>query len=135
MPHCGASAPDESPIISEPRRRDETKHGPVLLAQLREKKLIDGTCSVSPGVFGCAEAANSVFVGLGDIAERPEGSPPATEGAYWVRVAILDMRRSPSSCPVDKDVAHPEGFGYWALVREQEDGTWGVVRRLPAFSM
>ncbi|HEX8452781.1 MAG TPA: hypothetical protein VF647_11835 [Longimicrobium sp.] len=135
MPHCGASVPDESPITPEPRQANEATHGPALVAQLREKKLIDGTCSVSPRVYGCAEATNAVFVGLGEIAERPEGSPPPAEGPYWVRVAILDMRRSPPSRQADEDAAHPVGFGYWALVREQEDGTWRVVRRLPAFSL
>ena len=134
MPHCGASAPDGTPIGSRTRPADETTHSPSLVAELREKKLIDGTCSVTPRVFGCPEAARSVFVGLGEIAERPEGSPPAVEGSYWVRVAILDLRPSPCSTERDSEDAHPEGFGYWALMRQQPDGTWRLVRRMPAFS-
>ena len=113
----------------------EATHGPSLVAKLRENKLIDGTCSVTPGVFGCAEATKSVFVALGEIAARPEGSPPAVEGSYWVRVAILNLLPSPCSPTRDPEDAHPEGFGYWALVRQEEDGTWRLVRRLPAFSM
>jgi hypothetical protein len=135
MPHCGASSSAETPPDSRERPADETRHGPSLVAALREKKLIDGTCPVTPRVFGCPEAARSVFVGLGEIAERPEGSPPAVEGSYWVRVAILDRHPSPCSSETDPEDSEPEGFGYWALVRRQPDGTWRLVRRMPAFSV
>jgi hypothetical protein len=65
MPHCGASAPDGTLIDSQTGPGIEVTHGPSLVAKLREEKLIDGTCPVTPRVFALVpEAAKSVFVGL-----------------------------------------------------------------------
>ena len=127
MPHCGAIL-DGEPGVEAAEHTAE--HGAELAKTLRERGLIEATCRASPNTFGCAGHPGHIFVGLGEISERPRSGPPPVEGPYWVKVALL--LPCGASC-ASAGPAHLDAFGYWALVRRRADGTWHMVRRLPAF--
>jgi hypothetical protein len=132
MPHCGAALAGEPPRHA---REAQTSHSRQSIRRLRKRGLINATCPPVRGTFGCPGHPRHIFVGLGDIAQNPPDGPPAANGGYWVKVALL------VPCAADcasrgEESAHPNGFGYWAFVqRPTTGGTWCVTRRLPAFAL
>ncbi len=132
MPHCGARlrAPEQAgpEQTADPGSVD---HSGALLESLRERGVVQAVCEVKPGVFGCAEHPDHLFVGLGELERSPERGPPPVEGGFWIKAAVL----VPSSAGAKGDACDgPEALGWWFLVVPGEDG-WRVARRLPAFAV
>jgi hypothetical protein len=131
MPHCGVAFRGASPGDSSTAQ----DHSPALMEQLRQAGLIDATCTVPERTFGCAGPAGHIFVALGEVQTSPPDGPPAVEGGYWVKVALL-VPCARGCAPADSgDGAMPNGFGYWELVKQDDRGAWQVARRLPAFAL
>lgn len=137
MPLCGANLrdPDAPDIIPRTVPIPEGDHSPELLAKLTDLRLVDVTCPFEEGVFGCSPLPRHLFVALGEIQEKPLRGPHPEAGAVWVRAAFLVP--CIHNCPeitADRPF-FPDAFGLWFLLRPRGDGSWEIVRNLPAFAV
>lgn len=131
MPHCGARFQENALSAAAGPAGTPRVHGAGVIRSLRHRELIDATCTVKPRVFGCLGYAGHIFVGLGEISGSPRYGPPEVKGAYWVQVALL----VPCKVRCEAGRASPDGFGYWVLVHQQNDGSWRTGRRQPTFAL
>jgi hypothetical protein len=135
MPHCGAMLRDPGGVAPEPAVGPApVNHSPGLLRALRQRRRIEATCAVRPDDFGCSEQPRRLFVALGEISSAPRRGPAPVEGGVWVQVAFL----VPDACGTGTRAAEssfPDAFGYWYLLRQNDDGAWIVIQRAPWFAV
>jgi hypothetical protein len=135
MPHCGAQLRD---LDAEPADAAETptgNHSSQVLDSLRRLELIDRTCPVQERVFGCLGHPGYLFVALGEISEAPDGGPAPVRGGVWVRTAFLVPCTTNCRERSADEPYFPDAFGLWFLLQPREDGTWEIVRNVPAFAI
>jgi hypothetical protein len=134
MPLCGVrlrdpdAAVDTTVMASAPG----ADHSAALLDSLRTRGLIERTCAVRQGWYGCPDYPEHLFVALGEIVTHPVNGPASVEDGVWVKVALLVP--STGSCGQTREPCHPDAMGYWYLLRQEAGGTWVIVRRAPGFT-
>src|SRR5687768_8713504 len=76
MPLCGAGLRDPdggtSDIVDS---APEITHSTELLNSLRSRGLVEDTCEVREGWYGCPDHPEHLFVALGEITTRPRRGP------------------------------------------------------------
>lgn len=138
MPHCGARLRDPdgavAPEAPEAQLADGD-HSPELLRVLRSRGLIDHVCAVDASRLGCSGYPGNLFVALGELSAAPTGGPAPVDGAVWVKAAVLVPCTYARRCPRagSDDPYFPDAFGIWFLLAPDPDGTWRIIRRVPAF--
>lgn len=135
MPHCGARLRDPDGGVFRLAEVPTGDHSPELLRRLKDLSLVDSTCLVQERVFGCLRHPRFLFVALGEISEAPKRGPAPVAESVWVRTAFLvpcrvDCRERSADEPY-----FPDAFGLWFLLRPRPDGSWEVVRTVPAFAI
>lgn len=136
MPLCGVSLRDPDTHTNSPATRPaDVAHSRQLMDALRSRGLVDETCRVEEGWYGCRAYPGYLFVALGQITARPPRGPDPVEGGVWIKVALLVPCGERCTGPDADEMSHPEAFGYWYLLQPNSDGGWSVVRRAPAFAV
>ena len=134
MPLCGVRLrdPDAAADTTVVNSAPEAEHSFALLDSLRTRGLIERTCGVREGWYGCPDYPEHLFVALGEITTHPEHGPEPVADGVWVQVALLVP--CTRNCSHTSERHHPDAMGYWYLLRQADDGTWEIVRRAPGFT-
>jgi hypothetical protein len=134
MPLCGVRTRDPDGTAETVLVAPEVEHSAELLDSLRARRLIDDTCAVREGVYGCIDYPQHLFIALGEITAHPKRGPEPVGDGVWVQVALLIPCAVDCAAQQGRTGYHPDAFGYWYLMRPGCDGTWTIVRRAPGFT-
>jgi len=135
MPLCGAHLRDPDGTAAPVTPSPDIEHSAALLDSLRARGVIEESCAVREGWYGCPDYPEHLFVALGEITTHPIRGPEPVAGGIWVKVALLVPCIGDCATRRTSDRYHPDAFGYWYLLRQGADGAWGIVRRAPGFTV
>lgn len=136
MPFCGVQLRDpDGEAVETITSAPNIDHSVTLMDSLRARGLIQDTCAVQEGGYGCPGFPEHVFVALGEITEQPKRGPPPVTGGIWVKVAFLVPCTGECTAIRASEHYQPDAFGYWYLLQQGTNGMWVIIRRAPGFAV